>query len=403
MAQQILSRCFVFWALVAIAAYAPAQGERPDLPQALGNPPLMMDRLQVFDTPEEWQLGDLDEVSVIEHHGAPHLQLSSERQRYPIRGNYLTEEYATSFPFTEILPSWNVVGKEGTGVAIHVRTRDLESQRWSPWLYLGQWGRSIHWPSRTLHFSDESGATGAVNVDYLILGRPADAFQARVTFYSFDLEHGARPALRRLAISYSGQAPSEEAFEAYRAALAPTPEAAEWVRDLPVPFRSQVVEADAIKGSICSPTSVSMVLAYCGIERTVQQTALDVFDPEYGIFGNWPRNTALAGQLGLDATIQRFRSWDDVKRQIAAGNPVIASIRFEEGEFPSNVMDSTDGHLIVVRGMTAEGDAIVNDSASRTRGNGVIYKADELARAWFDKGGVGYVIQRPSAVPMPMN
>jgi hypothetical protein len=74
---------------------------------------------------------------------------------------------------------------------------------------------------------------------------------------------------------------------------------------------------------------------------------------------------------------------------------VIASIQFDAGTFPSAVLRSTGGHLIVIRGFTANGDVIVNDPASRERGNGAVYRADQLGRAWFDNGGVAYIIRRP--------
>ena len=118
------------------------------------------------------------------------------------------------------------------------------------------------------------------------------------------------------------------------------------------------------------------------------------------LFGNWGRAVARAGELGMDGWLTRFRDWGQVKAQIAAGQPVIASIRFKAGTFPSAVMRQTSGHLIVIRGFTPGGDVIVNDPASRERGNGAVYKADELARAWFDNGGVAYVIRRPGGTPV---
>jgi hypothetical protein len=43
---------------------------------------------------------------------------------------------------------------------------------------------------------------------------------------------------------------------------------------------------------------------------------------------------------------------------------------------------------------------ICNDPASKDKGNGVVYKADELARAWFtNAGGVAYVIRGPAYPP----
>lgn len=58
--------------------------------------------------------------------------------------------------------------------------------------------------------------------------------------------------------------------------------------------------------------------------------------------------------------------------------------------------NSSDGHLLVIRGMTPAGDLIVNDPASMQRGNGAVYKANEFAQAWFDNGGVGYIIRPPT-------
>jgi Peptidase_C39 like family len=133
-------------------------------------------------------------------------------------------------------------------------------------------------------------------------------------------------------------------------------------------------------------------MQYWGVERPVVENALAIYDPESEIFGHWGRAVQRAGALGLDGWVARFRDWESVKAQVAQGRPVIASVRFRKGEFPSSVLPQTNGHLIVVRGFTPEGDVIVNDPASRDRGNGAVYKAAELARAWFDRGGVGYVI-----------
>jgi hypothetical protein len=178
-----------------------------------------------------------------------------------------------------------------------------------------------------------------------------------------------------------------------------------WARDLGVPFRTQKDAPPALRGEICSPTSVTMVMAYWGLERPVVENALAIYDPESEIFGHWGRAVQRAGALGLDGWVARFRDWDSVKALVARGQPVVASVRYKKGEFPSSVLPQTNGHLIVVRGFTPEGDVIVNDPASRDRGNGAVYKASELARAWFDHGGVGYVIARhssasPGARPM---
>ena len=140
-----------------------------------------------------------------------------------------------------------------------------------------------------------------------------------------------------------------------------------------------------------------MVMQYCGIDLPTQVNALAIYDESHDMFGNWGRAVQRAGELGLDAWLQRFRNWDQVKAMIAHGQPVIAAIKFKKGEFPSAALSETAGHLIVIRGFTKGGDVIVNDPGNHEKGNGAIYKADELAHAWFGCGGVGYVIRRPES------
>jgi hypothetical protein len=138
-------------------------------------------------------------------------------------------------------------------------------------------------------------------------------------------------------------------------------------------------------------------MQYLGHDRPTEENALAIYDTEYDMFGNWGRAVAWAGENGFDAWLTRFRTWDQVKAVIAQGQPIIASIRFKKGECPSFVIDHTAGHLIVIRGVTRDGDLIVNDPASRTRGNGAVYKADEMAKAWIAHGGVGYIIRKPKS------
>lgn len=55
-------------------------------------------------------------------------------------------------------------------------------------------------------------------------------------------------------------------------------------------------------------------------------------------------------------------------------------------------MKSTAGHLVVVRGVTPDGQVILNDSSSRAKGAGWRVEAREMGPAWFGHGGVAYVI-----------
>jgi hypothetical protein len=355
--------------------------------------PDMVDRLVMFDSDREFLTGHLDHVAVVHDTPAQIVLLDRRPNTYPRYGYWTSPVIECEFGVTELIPSWNVTTPRDTGVRFQIRTRERFSGAWSPWLYIGQWGRTMIASSK-----DEPVAEfdhGMVYTDNLLLERPASAFQVRASLQSFDLDRKINPMIRRIAVSYSGQARDAHQHRTFSQGQRVQDD---WARDLPVPFRAQGDAPRNISGSICSPTSTSMVMAFCGVDRPTVENALAIYDEQADLFGNWGRAVARAGECGLDAWITRVRNWDQVKSFIAQGQPLIAAIRFKRGEFPSNVMRSTAGHLLVIRGFKPNGDVICNDPASRDKGNGVVYKADELARAWFtNAGGVAYVIRRGGA------
>lgn len=343
-----------------------------------------IDKLDRFDSAETFSRGSAEFASV--SNGA--VSLTDSRDADFRRGVWISPVVEADFPFVELIPSYNAIVPPNTGIRVHVRSRDAASAEWSPWLYYGQWGRTIVADNDDRPRSNFSG--GRVAVDVLQLRRPAAAYQVRVALQCLSADAKSMPSLRRVAISYSG--PSRD--NAQRQANQRVQFAGRWDRSLAVPFVPQGDAPKPLSGEVCSPTSVTMVCSFFGATRPLTENALAIYDDENRIFGNWNRAVQRAGELGLDAWITRFRTWDQVKAQIAAGVPVIASIRFEKGAMPNNpIYQDTDGHIIVIRGFTPEGDVIVNDPASRDKGNGVVYKSDELAAAWFGAGGVGYIIR----------
>jgi hypothetical protein len=348
----------------------------------------MVDRLDFIDSTEAFDRATLQHVALATTRPAQ-VVLSDQRPKsFPRSGTWTSDVVRTAMAFTELIPSWNATVPPNTGVAFHVKTRDAKTGEWSPWLYMGQWGRTPATdPDDRLGEFDH----GMVRIDTLVLDRPADAYQIRATLLSFDLNRNINPSVRRIAISYSGQVDDAEK----RARLVEDVKlTGDWARSLPIPFRAQGAEAKPLAGQVCSPTSTSMVMAWAGVDRPTEENALAIYDEQHDMFGNWNRAVQRAGSLGLDAWLTRFRNWDQVKAQIAQSQPVIASIKFKKGEFPSALYNETAGPLIVIRGFTKSGDIIVNDPASRAKGDGVVYKADELAKAWFGAGGVGYIIRK---------
>src|SRR5439155_610502 len=118
-----------------------------------------------------------------------------------------------------------------TGVVFHVRTRDRASAQWTPWLRVGAWGRV------TGKERQDNCAFGRVDVDTLRLDRPADAYQIRATLQSFGLALNVTPAVRRIAVTYSGAIAADSVWAA---AMHPDAGPAErWARDLNIPYHPQ--------------------------------------------------------------------------------------------------------------------------------------------------------------------
>ncbi|MEM6313282.1 MAG: C39 family peptidase, partial [Planctomycetota bacterium] len=293
--------------------------------------------------------GVAEDVAVVD--GGLVLRESSS-SGFPRRGRWISAVMPVD-AFTELLPSWNADCPPGTGVRFSARTMDGYTRRWSPWLDYGYWGKV---PPPVF---GESFDGGAVAVDILELDRPAVAVQVRVDFFGYALDK-TDPKLDqlKLAVRRGTDLPPTDR---------PTPAV-----DLPVPFIPQRTAGDRIGGEICSPTSTTMVAAFHGASDTTAPTlvenAMAIYDTEHGIFGNWNRAVQRAAELGLAGHLERFSTWPQVEAHLRAGRPIIASINFASGQAPSFVMDATAGHLIVVRGIDADGHLLVNDAASADHG-----------------------------------
>ena len=374
------------------AATAPATG--PTSRVARKNPPSVVDILAHVETADGWSAGTMTNVAVVADDPA-RIALAYRERMFPREGVWTGPEVETEMPFTDLVASFNAhTPGDDTGVTLEIRVKQGET--WSPWLFMQSWGRVVFAPNRTIKFDG-----GAVDIDEIELTKPADAYQCRVTLVAFNYDTTiAPPSVRRLSVCYSGVV--ADAKQRERLAKKPTTRPANFARDLPVPFYGQGDSKNprSLWGLICSPTSTTMVMDFHGARFTTLENCDRIYDPQYDLFGNWGRNVARAGEVGLDAWLARFRNWDQVKDEIAAGNPVIASIRFRKGEVRGFLYQSTGGHLLVVRGFTGDGGVIVNDPASREKGGGAVYPAAEFAKAWFDNGGVGYVIRKPGK-PIP--
>jgi hypothetical protein len=240
---------------------------------------------------------------------------------------------------------------------------------------------------------------GRVFTDTLSLKKKADAL--RMTVWLFSSKPGVSPRVRALtaAMTDTARMPQED----------PSDKSA-WGKVLDVPGRSQMLYPPE-GGAWCSPTSTSMILAYWAKQLgredlvvPVPVAAAHTYDKVYQGTGNWPFNTAYAAALGdgaLHGMVVRFDSFSQVERLIAQGIPVSISIAFKKDKLTGAPMSSSDGHLIVVKGFSPEGDVICNDPAFPSDETvHVTYKRQELLDAWNHSRRSAYVLW-PSGTALP--
>ena len=291
--------------------------------------------------------------------------------------------YSVSRPFREVLLSWNVETPPGAGFRVEARIARAAGD-WSPWLAVGEWG-TVPKETRVEAFDG-----GRVDVDHLRLAEPHERVQVRLRGFRAESAAGARLRVERVSICVSDLAdlirtPADPCFgtEAPRGRL-------------DVPFRSQTAEDPEIASRICSPTSLAMVLAFRGIDRPTAEVAARAFDPVHDLYGNWPRNVQAAFSYGVPGYVTRFSRWHQVSEMLRGGQPLIFSIRADEGELRGAPYPSTKGHLLVLTGYDGEGGCFVNDpAATGTTEGATTYRLADLERVWLAKGGVAYVLLPP--------
>jgi Peptidase_C39 like family len=170
---------------------------------------------------------------------------------------------------------------------------------------------------------------------------------------------------------------------------------------LNVPYRSQL-DGSAYALSNCGPTSLSMVLAYYGIDappgelRTrAMQAQHSWIDDDGGYsdgYGVFVYNLAsVADVMGLRSTglwsregvrVDRLREWQsaDLRTEIQADHPVIVEVTYRA--LPSHARSSAlDDHYIVVHG-TVGTDFVYSDPLSfGGGGSDEVISEDDLADA----------------------
>jgi hypothetical protein len=287
----------------------------------------------------------------------------------------------------ELIASWNAVVPGGTWLKVEARA--LYPGATTKYFCLGEWSSDpARHPRRSV--LDQKDLDGDVATDTLILKRPATRFQVRITLGASLPD---KPRLEYLGLSLTGT----------RADLAPLPpNTRAWGKLIEVPEKSQMAYTNG--GVLCSPTTVSMMMAYWAKELRRPDLNVDVpqivdaiYDSNWKGTGNWVFNTAYAGSFrGMRAYVTRMTDLSELEDWIAAGIPVGLSLCYD---LLRGRPCRKNGHLVVCAGFTEDGDPILNDpgTAQNVR---KVFPRKNLIRSWaYSKNAAYIIIPADSEIP----
>ncbi len=293
-------------------------------------------------------------------------------------------EIIARIDWNELVASWNTANSADNQLTVEVRA--IHPDHTTKYYTLGRWSSDPvrHPRESVLHQKDDDGD---VATDTLVLKRPCRRLQIRLTLGS-----STRPksTLKFLGLNLFNSSVAPPALPPNRAA---------WGKSLPVTERSQMVYPDGKE--LCSPTTVSMLMAYWAqklkrpeLDRGVPNVAKEVYDPNWPGTGNWPFNTAYAGSFpGMRAYVTRFSDVSELEDWIARGIPVGVSVSYD---LLRGKAEAGNGHLIVCVGFTKEGDVIVNDPGT-TLNVRKTFPRKNLIAAWAYSHNTVYLIYPTNA------
>ena len=320
-----------------------------------------------------------------------------------------------SFGFNELVASWNAHTPDGTWIQVEMQPQIGTDGHWAKWYILGRWSSSDYAFHRT-SVGGQGDSDGYVAIDtFFAKDHLAVAYRLKVTLFR-RVDSTESPTLSRLSAIASSLRNQKMTFPSSSTMTA--------TKDLGVPKYSQEIhhgefpQYDNGGEAWCSPTSTSMVVAYWSdptvtgtntdyrptdeemswvpyADPWVDFTARAVYDYHYNGAGNWPFNTAYAASRGLVADVTQLHNLREAEPFIRDGIPLVASVAWNSNKLDGGIK-STNGHLLVIEGFTADGSqVIVNDPASDTNGQVKhFYDREQFERAWIPaSGGIVYVIR----------
>jgi len=269
-------------------------------------------------------------------------------------------------PFNRGLPSWNGTAPDQQS-SFKIQMRFRYGSGWSSWLTAGYWKNNI-WSS----YGSTSFSDGYIDIDHVKMYSYKSDWQFKVILERRSIDYPS-PTIHMLSFFVSDTRTTDQVD--HTNLLNDNPEEI----FIPTTHLYQYSLDDVIGRSICSPTSVSMILISYEIDVEPVSFARDTYDPYHNLFGVWPRVVQNALEYGVKGYVTQYRSWSQAREILANGGRIAMSVG----------RPLYSGHLIMLAGFDNNGNPIVHDPA-KSNGYGYKFNKTDLGESWFDKGGISY-------------
>jgi hypothetical protein len=282
--------------------------------------------------------------------------------------------------FSELIFSWNALRPIRGYYSFWIRVRERNTKQWYAWHEMARWGTDAQ--GNILQKSFTSKHRLGTHYAHVRLEMPksrvADAFEVKIKAHS----HACLANIRGIAVNtYDFSKFVSERIPACYTRLRKLAS----VYLAQVPRKSQMNLKHPQYRSLCSPTSVSILLSYL-LDKTIDACAVarGVFDQGLKIYGSWPFNIAHAFEVAQGSIffqVERLHSFKTLHSLLCQGIPVIVSVR---GALKGAPLHYEQGHLLVVVGWNQRfGKVLCHDPSFKSdHATAVAYDLDEFLAAW---------------------
>lgn len=301
------------------------------------------------------------------HKDGKYLVLDDDK----LSGTYTSNEFEMK-SFTDLVPTWDALTSTTATVLFSLQV--CVNGTWSKYFTYSKagWGLGLN-----NGCTNQSDSVAKLDEDTIMILNSQSANKAR---YQVKLERTdlnlESPKLNLVALA-STLVSSSKTFD-----LSKLPNNV--LYNVPKLYQREV---PSIGGSICSPTSCTMLLKYKGLDFSSKDTyehryiANLAYDHGNKIYGNWTYCCVTMGAFGVNAYFARLSGVEELAYHLAYVGPCAISVR---GTMISNAANYyTAGHLLVLKGYTYN-DGVLTFIANDPNVQGVecTYSKDVITDVW---------------------